>query len=77
MATTSSPWGKTGINRRGKYLDILNIRPVPADPDDVVYENTSTVSSTPRLISIRHVRQSKIMVGIRTTQHGHSKRPSI
>ena len=51
MAVTSSPWGKTGINRSGGYLNILNIRPVPADPDDQVYEIQSQYHQRPDLLA--------------------------
>ena len=32
---TESPWANTTI-ANSQYLDILSIRPVPAEPDDIV-----------------------------------------
>ena len=48
---SSSPWAKTKLNRRGNYLDILNIRPVPADEDDVVYEIEAQYHQRPDLLA--------------------------
>jgi hypothetical protein len=48
--TASSPWGKTG-SVRGRHLDILNIRPVPAEDDDILYEVESQYTHRPDLLS--------------------------
>ena len=48
--TASSPWGKTG-SVGGRHLDILNIRPVPAEDDDILYEIESQYTHRPDLLS--------------------------
>ena len=37
MYSATSPYYKTG-NVSGQYLDILSIRPIPAEADDVLYK---------------------------------------
>jgi len=52
MATynASSPWNKTRI-QNDLYLDILRIRPVPAESDDVVYEIEPQYTYRPDLLA--------------------------
>ena len=45
-----SPWARTKI-RDGQYLDILKIRPVPEDSDDVIYEIQSQYHQRPDLLA--------------------------
>lgn len=47
---SSSPWGNTKITGSG-YLDILSIRTVPADNDDVLYEIQSQYHQRPDLLA--------------------------
>lgn len=47
---TESPWSTTSINASG-YLEILNIRTVPADDDDVLYEIQSQYHQRPDLLA--------------------------
>ena len=44
------PYAKTKTNSAG-YLDILNIIPVPAEDNDVVYEITSAYHHRPDLLA--------------------------
>src|SRR6056297_1695948 len=46
----TSLWFKTQLNERG-YLDLLRIRPVPAEPDDVVYEIEPQYTHRPDLLA--------------------------
>lgn len=48
--SSSSPWAKTK-NVRGEYLDILTIRPVPAEQDDILYEVEPQYTYRPDLLS--------------------------
>ena len=34
--SSNSPWKSTKV-RNGQYLDILSIRPIPAEADDIPY----------------------------------------
>lgn len=45
-----SPYGKTNVTTSG-YLDILNIRPIPAEDNDVVFEITPNYHHRPDLLS--------------------------
>ena len=51
MATYSntSPWANTSINLN--YLDILNIRPVSAEPDDPIYSIEPQYTYRPDLLA--------------------------
>jgi len=44
-----SPWSKTKIE--AEYLDILRIRPVPAESDDVLYEIEPQYTFRPDLLA--------------------------
>lgn len=44
------PYASTEINSSG-YLDILNIRPVPAANDDILYEITPAYTHRPDLLA--------------------------
>jgi hypothetical protein len=46
----NSPWGKTRFVRN-EYLDILSIRTVPEDGDDVVYEIQPQYHQRPDLLA--------------------------
>lgn len=48
--SSSSPWGKTSFVA-GEYLDILNIRAVPAEADDLLYEVESQYTHRPDLLA--------------------------
>jgi len=45
-----SPYAKTKITRTG-YLDLLNIIPVPAEDDDILYTIISAYTYRPDLLS--------------------------
>lgn len=45
-----SPYSKTQITSTG-YLDILNIRPIPAESDDILWIITTTYNYRPDLLS--------------------------
>jgi len=47
--SSSSPWNKTKIE--AEYLDILRIRPVPAESDDIVYEIEPQYTYRPDLLA--------------------------
>lgn len=47
---SNSPWGKTKI-KGNEYLDILKIRPVPAESDDIVYEIEPQYTYRPDLLA--------------------------
>ena len=49
-AARLGPYGKTKITNSG-YLDILKIRPVPAEDDDVDYIVTSAYTHRPDLLA--------------------------
>lgn len=46
----SSPWANTTINNN-EYLDILRIRPVPAESDDIVYTIETQYTYRPDLLA--------------------------
>ena len=46
----NSPWNKTKVVN-GQYLGFLAIRPVPADPDDVLYEIEPQYNHRPDLLA--------------------------
>lgn len=46
----TSPWNQTKFTSSG-YLDILKIRPVPAESDDVLYEVEPQYSYRPDLLA--------------------------
>ena len=48
--TSTSPWHTT-LQTENRYLDILNIRPVPASPDDVLYEIEPQYNYRPDLLA--------------------------
>jgi|TARA_Y100000389_G_C17341582_1_gene453624 hypothetical protein len=50
MASNNSPYYKTRIIN-GEYLDILTIRPVPADPDDLLYSIEPQYNYRPDLLA--------------------------
>ena len=50
MYTESSPFFRTQIVS-GQYLDILSIRPVPAEPDDVLYTIEVQYTRRPDLLA--------------------------
>ena len=54
-----SPWARTKI-RDGQYLDILKIRPVPEDSDDVIYEIQSQYHQRPDLLAYDMYGSSKL-----------------
>lgn len=45
-----SPWSKTKIVN-GQYLDILSIRPVPAEPDDILWTIEPQYTHRPDLLA--------------------------
>lgn len=45
----SSPWANTTVN--SQYLDILKIRPVPAESDDIVYTIETQYAYRPDLLA--------------------------
>ena len=47
---SSSPWNKTNT-KNGQYLDVLNIRPVPAESDDVLYTIEVQYTHRPDLLA--------------------------
>lgn len=46
----SSPWFNTSV-KNGQYLDILKIRPIPAEPDDIVYTIEEQYTHRPDLLA--------------------------
>lgn len=46
----TSPWKDTKI-KNGQYLDVLQIRPVPAENDDIVYEIETQYTYRPDLLA--------------------------
>lgn len=48
--SATSPWNRTRIQGE-EFLDILRIRPVPADPDDILYEIESQFTYRPDLLA--------------------------
>ena len=61
LLNMGSPWARTKI-RDGQYLDILKIRPVPEDSDDVIYEIQSQYHQRPDLLAYDMYGSSKIVV---------------
>jgi len=49
-ASNNSPWGKTRLVKN-EYLGILQIRPVPEEGDDVLYEIQSQYHQRPDLLA--------------------------
>jgi len=47
---STSPWNKTVV-RNGRYLDVLTIRPVPAEPDDILYTVQTQYTYRPDLLA--------------------------
>ena len=47
---STSPWNKTTVVQ-GQYLDILTIRPVPSEPDDVLYTVQTQYTYRPDLLA--------------------------
>lgn len=47
----SSPWKNTPNNETGEYLDFMRPRPVPASPDDVLYEVEPQYNYRPDLLA--------------------------
>lgn len=47
---SNSPWSKTRI-QGNEYLDILSIRPVPAESDDILYEIEPQYTYRPDLLA--------------------------
>jgi len=50
MYSATSPYYKTG-NVSGQYLDILSIRPIPAEADDVLYKIQVQYTHRPDLLA--------------------------
>jgi hypothetical protein len=48
--TSTSPWHKTKTVK-GQYLDVLTIRPVPAESDDVLYTIEVQYTHRPDLLA--------------------------
>ena len=46
----SSPWNNTRI-KNGQYLDILDIRPVPAESNDILYTVEAQYTYRPDLLA--------------------------
>lgn len=55
----SSPWSKTPFNNAG-YLDFMNIRRIPADADDLLYEIQSQYVYRPDLLAYDLYQNSKL-----------------
>jgi hypothetical protein len=55
----TSPWADTKTII-GPYLDILKIRPIPAEPDDFLYEIESQYNLRPDLLSYDLYGTSKL-----------------
>jgi hypothetical protein len=47
---STSPWNKTNVIQ-GQYLDLLTIRPVPAEPDDILYTVQTQYTYRPDLLA--------------------------
>lgn len=59
MYTKTSPWFNTKVTSSGE-LDILKIRPVPADDDDIVYEIQPQYNHRPDLLAFDLYGTSKL-----------------
>jgi len=57
--TKTSPWGNTQINKSGE-LDILSIRPVPAEDDDFLYTIEPQYLHRPDLLAYDLYGSSKL-----------------
>ena len=57
--STASPWNKTPYTSLGS-LDILRIRPIPADSDDAQYTIESQYTYRPDLLSYDYYGTSKL-----------------
>lgn len=55
----TSPWNQTKFHSSG-YLDILKIRPVPAESDDVLYEVEPQYNYRPDLLAYDLYGSSKL-----------------
>lgn len=55
----ASPWKNTGF-ANGQYLSTLSIRPVPAEPDDFLYEIESQYTHRPDLLAYDLYGTSKL-----------------
>lgn len=56
---SSSPWNKTKFTRLGA-LDVLTIRPVPADADDAQYTIESQYTHRPDLLAYDYYGTTKL-----------------
>jgi hypothetical protein len=56
---TTSPWNKTGYTRLGA-LDILRIRPVPAESDDPQYTIEAQYTYRPDLLAYDYYGSAKL-----------------
>ena len=57
--TTSSPWNKTSFTAMGA-LDILTIRPVPAEADDAQYTIEPQYTHRPDLLAYDYYGSTKL-----------------
>ena len=57
--TKSSPWHNTSFNQSGE-LGVLNIRPVPAEDDDIYYTIESQYNYRPDLLAYDLYGTSKL-----------------
>lgn len=57
--SATSPWHKTQI-KNGQYLDILKIRPVPADNDDIQYTIEPQYTHRPDLLAYDLYNEHKL-----------------
>jgi hypothetical protein len=56
---STSPWGKTRVINN-QYLDVLQIRPIPARDDDVLYEVQPQFTHRPDLLAFSVYGTSKL-----------------
>ena len=56
---SQSPWAKTKI-KNNQYLDVLTIRPVPKQDDDVLYEVQPQFTHRPDLLAYSVYGTSKL-----------------
>ena len=57
--TKTSPWSKTTISTSGE-LDILTIRPIPAEDDDYLYKIEAQYTHRPDLLAFDLYGTSKL-----------------
>ena len=57
--TKTSPWGNTPFTKTGE-LDLLRIRPVPAEDDDILYSIQSQFTYRPDLLAYALYGSSKL-----------------